>query len=70
MVVGLLPLAVHRIRPCTAGRAAVVPTLLTAAGCLLPAWALAITGGGDIDSAASPSRAARPPRRSATSPRR
>ncbi|UCA52325.1 hypothetical protein LEL86_24850 [Streptomyces sp. WA6-1-16] len=52
-VVGLLLLAVHLIRPRTAGRAVVVLTLLTAAGYLLLAWVLAITGGGGIDTAAA-----------------
>ncbi|MFE3475072.1 DUF418 domain-containing protein [Streptomyces bacillaris] len=51
-VLGLVLLAVHRIRPRTAVRAAVALTLLTAAGYLLLAWALATTGGGGIDTAA------------------
>ncbi|MFF0567414.1 DUF418 domain-containing protein [Streptomyces sp. NPDC004041] len=51
-VLGLVLLAVHRIRPRTAVRAAVVLTVLTAACYLLLAWALAATGGGGIDTAA------------------
>ncbi|AQT74879.1 DUF418 domain-containing protein [Streptomyces sp. fd1-xmd] len=51
-VLGLVLLAVHRIRPRTAVRAAVALFTVTAAGYLLLAWALAATGGGGIDTAA------------------
>lgn len=51
-VLGLLLLAVHRIRPRTAVRAAVVLFTVTAVGYLLLAWAVAATGGGGIDTAA------------------
>ncbi|MFE1413055.1 DUF418 domain-containing protein [Streptomyces sp. NPDC058746] len=51
-VLGLVLLAVHRIRPRTAVRTAVVLLAATAAGYLLLAWALAATGGGGIDAMA------------------
>ncbi|MFJ3927047.1 DUF418 domain-containing protein [Streptomyces sp. NPDC090022] len=51
-VLGLVLLAVHRIRPRTAVRAAVVLFTFTAVGYLLLAGALAATGGGGIDTAA------------------
>ncbi|MEU7729725.1 DUF418 domain-containing protein [Streptomyces sp. NPDC040724] len=51
-VLGLVLLAVHRIRPRTAVRAAVVLFTVTAVGYLLLAWALAAAGGGGIDAAA------------------
>ncbi|MFJ4873389.1 DUF418 domain-containing protein [Streptomyces sp. NPDC088757] len=51
-VLGLILLAVHRIRPRTAVRAAIALFTITAAGYLLLAWALAATKGGGIDTAA------------------
>ncbi|MFE1897917.1 DUF418 domain-containing protein [Streptomyces yangpuensis] len=58
-VLGLLLLAVHRIRPRTAVRAAVALFAVTAVGYLLLAWALAATGGGGIDTAAVTEQARR-----------
>ncbi|WP_240139467.1 DUF418 domain-containing protein [Streptomyces sp. MUM 178J] len=51
-LLGLVLLAVHRIRPRTAVRAAVALCLVAAAGYLLLAWAFAATGGGGVDTAA------------------
>ncbi|MEU3290354.1 DUF418 domain-containing protein [Streptomyces longwoodensis] len=51
-VLGLILLAVHRIRPRTALRAAIALFALTAFCYLLLAWALAATRGGGIDTAA------------------
>ncbi|WP_405680799.1 hypothetical protein OG239_03090 [Streptomyces sp. NBC_00868] len=51
-VLGLVLLAVHRIRPRTAVRAAAVLFTVTAVGYLILAWALAAAGGGGIDPAA------------------
>lgn len=51
-VLGLILLAVHRVRPRTAVRTAVILFTVTAVGFLLLAWVQQLAGGGGIDSAA------------------